>query len=242
MPPPKASKPSSRLNGTSKKKSKLPSKKKSTLISKKKPKMTDEEMLILFKTLHKVSGEVVERTRVFDLDIPIYKIAYLDLRKKFNDRRLDELRKIIYFLLERSNGFRRDLWEFIKTVRLYYDQEMIKDGSYSPDLPQYETLKNDIHSAILAHEREVWATRYDSNLEKIRIRSQKTEMEPRDGGEMFDDLAEMVEDRIQTLREGQKQVMEDFSRFQDDLTRIMDDPKGIKKPHFTIVYQSDRKI
>ena len=85
---------------------------------------------------------IIKRLKELDIHVPLARISRMELAGKFNDESLDSLRKYIHGYLHVTNNYRKVYFEFIKKIKIVFDREMTKDGSFAPGLKQYDSLKS----------------------------------------------------------------------------------------------------
>jgi hypothetical protein len=139
----------------------------------------------LYDPLYKIMNKVISQMEDIDLDVPIYKIAWMEVRGKFLPKRHKALRADTMDFLRVSNEYRRIYWNIIKLARRKFEVEMINDGSFAPDVREYESLKNEIPFVLLKGNKRLWISTYDDYLPKIRERSTKHKKKPRKGETLY---------------------------------------------------------
>jgi len=172
---------------------------------KKKVKDTKKE---LYDPLYSIMGDVVKQMKNIELDIPIAKIAWMEVRGKFLGRKNSALRADTMDFLKVANEYRRIYWNIIKLARRKFEVEMIKDGSYAPDVREYESLKNEIPFVFLKGNKQLWISSYDDYLPKIRERSTKHKKKPRKGATMYRAIYSEIKEVRNTFKLQHKEVLE----------------------------------
>lgn len=159
-----------------------------------------EDKSRLYVPIYKIMNAIIKRLEAFDLDVPIYKIAWMEVRGNFTAKRHQRFRKDLMNFLTDSNEYRKIYWNLIKLARRQFDVEMKKDGSFAPDIREYESLKNEIPFVLIKGKRKIWIESYDSYLPKIRERSEKRKKKPRNGHNMYRTIYTDLRDAIRTLK------------------------------------------
>jgi hypothetical protein len=197
--------------------------------AKKKDQATDDKKN-LYRPLYKLMGKVIKQIKKIELDVPIYKIAWMEVRGNFLAKRHNKFRADVINFLRVSNEYRKIYWNLIKLSRRKFDVEMKKDGSCAPGVKEYESLKNEIPHAIIKTGKKVWIHSYDDYLPKIRQRSEKIKKKPRDGKRMHYAIQQDLKDVLNTLKAQQKEALEFARQFRNQLELVKNEPKRRWEP------------
>ena len=139
----------------------------------------------IYRPLLKIMKNVIDGIGRLERDIPIHKIARMDIDGIFSKKRHEKMRRAVLGYLKKTNTYRRTVWEFQKDTKKHFDQEMLKNGSSAPGLNEYESLRNQLPGAILDENGKVWSMSFDTYLPKIIEHSPKKKGTPMKGSEMF---------------------------------------------------------
>jgi hypothetical protein len=139
----------------------------------------------VYKPLIKTIKKVIDGLGKLERDIPIYKIARMDIDGVFSKKRHAKMRKSVLGYLKKANTYRKTIWTFQKTTKKLFDEEMLKNGSSAPGLSEYESLRNQLPGSILDENGKVWSMSFDTYLPKIIEHSPKKKGKPIKGTQMF---------------------------------------------------------
>ncbi|UCH88208.1 MAG: hypothetical protein JSV49_08055 [Thermoplasmata archaeon] len=178
----------------------------------------------LYIPLYKIMGKIIKRLKKLELEVPIYKIAWMEVHGNFLEKRHKKFRSEIMDFLQVSNEYRRIYWNIIKLARRKFEVEMIKDGSYAPGIKEYESLKNEIPFAILKRKKTVWIEGYNSYLPKIRERSKKKDKKPRNGKQMYRAVFMELGNVLATLKTQQSESIEYAIKIRKGLELMRNQP------------------
>jgi hypothetical protein len=194
------------------------------LPSEKKAQIASEDKKKLYSPLYKLTGKIIKRLEKLELHVPIHKIAWMEVRGEFDAKRHKHLREDIIDFLKITNEYRKIHWNIIKLARKKFEVEMTKDGSYAPDIKEYESLKNEIPDVLIKGGKKVWAQSYDSYLPRIRERSLKKKHKPRDGKKMYKAISDDLKDTISLLKSQQEESLNSARRFRRGLELMKSQP------------------
>jgi hypothetical protein len=179
----------------------------------------------IYIPLKKILELVIKRIKTLDLNIPIVKIARMDLEGKFQNESLEPLRKTIHDYLKIANNYRSVYFEYMKKTKTYFDKEMNTDGSFAPGLKQYNSLKILLSEALLKNDNKAWIMSYDQYLPTIREHANKRSKHPRSGKKMFEVLKSKCEKDLKEIRKFQKLTIQISKLFIKDLDYAMKNPE-----------------
>ena len=163
----------------------------------------------LYMKLLKLFSQLKSGFETRTLNIPLGKLARLDLQGIFDHHRYREFWNVLRVFLSDANTFRRILWEYHKQCHLLFADEMRADGSYAPDVHQYKYLDNELPGALFEGVKSHWLFYYDQNLPKIRMRSQKHDRSPRNGVAFFRALRARLKPQMDTIERRRLRLIED---------------------------------
>ena len=167
----------------------------------------------VFIELLEIMESVIARLKGLDLDIPIYKIARMDLKHRFALPFPEPLKKDIYRFLRSANKYRRVHFNLKKYAEKVFDKEMKKDGSYGPQTREYKSLKIQLFKALLGGlrrgESKAWIRSYDSYITEIRAHSQKGAVEPRNGMEFYKSCRAKTKNRLTAIKKRQRSLIDE---------------------------------
>jgi hypothetical protein len=193
-------------------------------VGKKKAERAIDDKKKLYWPVYRVMTKVIKRLEELDLDIPIYKLAWMEVRGEFIEKRHQDFRKDLMDFLRVSNEYRRIYWNLIKLARRKFEVEMMKDGSFAPDNREYESLKNEIPQVILKGNKDLWISTYNDYLPRIRERSLKKKRKPRDGAKIFRAIEKDLKEVRETLMNQQKESLEYAMELKDGLSQMKNSP------------------
>jgi hypothetical protein len=178
----------------------------------------------VYKPLIKTMKNVIDGVGKLERDIPIYKIARMDLEGIFSKKRHTKMRRTILVVLKNANAYRKTYWEFQKTSKKIFDQEMLKNGSYAPGLDEYESLKNQLHQSILDENSKVWEMSFETYLPKIIEHSPKKKGKPVKGAKMFTLINTKLQKKVGKIKKMQVQFVVEGQELVDNLKIAMKSP------------------
>jgi hypothetical protein len=139
----------------------------------------------VYKPLIRTLKNVIDDLGKLERDIPIYKIARMDIDGVFSKKRHAKMRRSVLEFLKKANTYRKTIWNFQKNCKKLFDEEMLKNGSSAPGLSEYESLRNQLPKSILDENGKVWSMSFDTYLPKIIEHSPKSKSKPINGAQMF---------------------------------------------------------
>ncbi len=129
----------------------------------------------VYVPLYKVMKDIIEKTEVFDLDVPIAKIAWMILHGTFPEKRHKPLVDDIYELLRKGNKYRKLYFKLKEKCESYFDKLMKRHGYYAPQIMEYKYLKLDFYKPVMFEkERGAWLMSYRNREDKLRERAEKS--------------------------------------------------------------------
>ena len=184
---------------------------------------TDEKKL--YRPLIKIMKEVIDRLGKLELDVPIYKIARMEIAGIFSQKRHVRMRKSILNFLKRTNKYRKMYWEFQKSTKMTFNKEMQKTGSYAPGLKEYESLRTQLYKSILDENSNVWVLSYNNYLPTIREHSTKKGRKPQNGTGLFAAVDTKLKRSMRQIKKKQVQLVIEAQDLLEDLETSMKNPE-----------------
>ncbi len=170
---------------------------------------------------------IIKGLRELNIHFPIQKIAYMELRRHLAIPELAGLRDELLRYLEKGYRFKKYYWKFIQRSYKMFDREMKRDGSCAPGYKYYQTLRIDMYLALFGREGEVWGSRYDSYIEKIRARSGGKGDAPRTGAELLGDIGGLMEKPVNAIKKQQRLLLRDTIRMRKRILALIEDPSEL---------------
>lgn len=191
---------------------------------KKKTQQVFEDRKGIYQPVYRTITKVIKRLEELDMDIPIYKLAWMEVRGQFLEKRHQKFRQDLMDFLRVSNEYRRIYWNLIKLARRKFEVEMIEDGSFAPDNREYESLKNEIPQVIIKGNKDLWISSYNDYLPRIRERSLKKKRKPRDGAKIYRAIQKDLKKVKDTLMSQQKESLDFARELKSGLKKMKDSP------------------
>ncbi len=178
----------------------------------------------IYIPVKRIVKDVIKNLRDLEINIPIVKIARMDIAGTFKDDSLTDFKKTVYDYLKITNQYRKSYFEFMKKTKTVFDQEMTKEGSFASGLKQYDSLKNQLYEAILKTDGKAWILSYDQYLPTIREHASKRSKHPRVGKKMFNEIKLIFKKEIKSIIELQKLSIQLSKLFLKDLDFAIKNP------------------
>ncbi len=179
----------------------------------------------VYLPLRKIIKEIMKALKELELNIPIAKLARMDLAGVFKDESLNDFKKTVYDYMRVVNKYRQLYFDFMNNTKILFDREMTKDGSFAQGFKQYDSIRSQVGEAILKSDGKAWIMSYDQYLPAIRERATKRAIQPRTGKKMYNDLKNMSKNEIKSIRDLQKLSFQLSKLFLNDINYALKNPE-----------------
>ena len=179
----------------------------------------------IYVPLKKIIKDIMKDLKELELNIPIAKIARMDLAGLFNDDQLVDFRKTIHDYLKVTNKYRQLYFDLMNNSKIEFDKQMTQDGSFAPGLKQYDSVRTQVNEALLKGQTKAWILSYDQYLPTIREHANKRVKSPRSGQKMLDDLFAYFKKDLKNIKEMQKLSIQISKLFLKDINYAIKNPE-----------------
>jgi hypothetical protein len=179
----------------------------------------------IYIPIKKTIKEIMKGLKLLELQIPIARLARMELAGLFLDESLTEFKKTFNDYLRVVQKYRQLNFDFMNKTKIVFDREMTKDGSFAPGLKQYNSVKNQVYESILKTDGKAWVLSYDQYLPTIRDHADKRSKKPRNGKQMYGDLKVLFKDDLKNIIEMQKLSYQISKLFLNDINYAQKHPE-----------------
>jgi hypothetical protein len=178
----------------------------------------------IYNPIKKTIKEIMKGLKQLELQIPIARLARMELAGLFLDDSLIEFKKTFNDYLRVVQKYRQLNFDFMNKTKIVFDGEMTKDGSFAPGLKQYNSVKNQLYEAVLKSDGKAWILSYDQYLPTIREHADKRSKKPRSGKQMYGDLKSIFKNDMKYIIEMQKLSYQISKLFLNDINYAIKHP------------------
>jgi hypothetical protein len=201
----------------------------------------------IYVPIKRTIKEIMKGLKQLELQIPIARLARMELAGLFLDESLIEFKKTFNDYLRVVQKYRQLNFDFMNKTKTVFDREMSKDGSFAPGLKQYNSIKNQAYEVILKTDGKAWILSYDQYLPTIREHADKRSKKPRDGKKMHEDLKTIFKKDTKYIIDMQKLSYQISKLFLNDINYALKHPdlnwqEWLTDDKFAMLKKKSKKI
>jgi len=160
----------------------------------------------VYKPLHRHLRDIHKGVRARERDIPMGRIARMQVSGLFTPDHLKPLYEDVRRVLVLSKDYVEHFWNLQKKIRREFVSQMERDGIHTTTTKEFVSLQNSAPDAVIGEDGKTWAMSYDTYIPRMRETARKTSRPDRDGETMYGDMVELFEPEMTRLKELQRKV------------------------------------
>ncbi|MCK5774017.1 MAG: hypothetical protein KAH57_09555 [Thermoplasmata archaeon] len=202
----------------------------------------------IYRPIIKVLDRSISSLKKLERDMPISKIAWMEVNGNFNDPRLSDFGKDIIDISNRLNIYRRAYWELEGNIKRSFVSYMKKNGYLPANSREFDSLKNSLPKAMIEGDERIWIYSYDHYISKISDAVGRSMDNAPKSSIIWSDISDRYSRKIQNIVGKANDILPDIYVLKAKVSRASRKPEvpwkniNIKKPKVQFIERPIRRF